>query len=308
MRDVLVSEHGWTRVESLRSGCWVNVVCPDVDDLNFLREELNIPADFIEDIHDVDERPRVEIDGDWILTIVRIPRRCGEGDVPFITVPIGLITNGDVLVSICCYETELVDDFISHCGQRRISIESTSELVIRFVYSSAYWFLQYLKELNAMSEVAVQQLERSIRNRDLLRLMRLQRSLVYFSTSIKGNQVMTDRLRSLFEKRDSLDADLLEDVEIELRQANDTVNIYNTILGGTMDTFASVISNNVNAIMKRMTSISITLMIPTLIASFFGMNVKMYLTQEWWSFAVIILISAVLSLLSVVWFKRIKWF
>lgn len=138
--------------------------------------------------------------------------------------------------------------------------------------------------------------------------MKLQKTLVYFNTSIRGNEVLIGKLRTIFNDTDYLNADLVEDVEIELKQAYNTVNIYSDILTGTMDAFASIISNNVNVIMKRMTSLSITLMIPTLIASFYGMNVDIHLEETPHAFAWIVIASAVLSGLSFVLFKKIKWF
>jgi len=137
-----------------------------------------------------------------------------------------------------------------------------------------------LKQINIDITAAEKELERSIRNEDLLRLMKLQKTLVYFNTSIRGNEVMIGKLKTIFQDTDYLDEELVEDVIIELKQAFNTVNIYSDILTGTMDAFASIISNNVNAIMKRMTSLSITLMIPTLIASFYGMNVDIHLEGD----------------------------
>ena len=167
------------------------------------------------------------------------------------------------------------------------------------------------KEFLVQSILAAEQtdrLEKSIRNEDLLQLMKLQKTLVYFNTSIRGNEVMIGRLKNIFQDTNYLDLELLEDVVIELKQAYNTVNIYSDILTGTMDAFASIISNNVNAIMKRMTSLSITLMIPTLIASFYGMNVDIHLESFPHAFIFIILLSAILSAMTFVWFRRIKWF
>ena len=155
---------------------------------------------------------------------------------------------------------------------------------------------------------AEKELERSIRNEDLLRLMKLQKSLVYFDTSIRGNEVMIGRLKNIFQDTDYLDMGLLDDVLIELKQAVNTVNIYSDILTGTMDAFASIISNNVNAIMKRMTSLSITLMIPTLIASFYGMNVDVHIEHIPYAFALIVVVSVLLSAGTFVLFRKIKWF
>ena len=174
--------------------------------------------------------------------------------------------------------------------------------------ASAVWFLKYLKQINNDVTAAEKELEKSIRNEDLLRLMKLQKTLVYFNTSIRGNEVMIGKLQSIFQEKDYQNPDLVEDVVIELKQAYNTVNIYSDILTGTMDAFASIISNNVNTIMKRMTSISIILMVPTLIASFYGMNVDVHVDELPHAFSLIILISIMLSAMAFVIFKKIKWF
>ena len=192
--------------------------------------------------------------------------------------------------------------------RKGIAVNNKLTLILRIIYSSAVWFLKYLKQINNDVTTAEKELEKSIRNEDLLQLMKLQKTLVYFNTSIRGNEVMIGRLKNIFQDTDYLDLELLEDVVIELKQAYNTVNIYSDILTGTMDAFASIISNNVNAIMKRMTSLSITLMIPTLIASFYGMNVDIHLDGFPHAFVFIILLSAILSAVTFIWFRKIKWF
>ena len=276
MRKYLYSENGFVEKPLWAPNCWVNVECPDHDDFQFLTRELNVPESFLEDIADADERPRTETEGNWLLTILRIPMQSSNPQIPFITVPIGIITNNDIIVSVCYHRTELLPDFIQHTRRKNICVNNKLEL--------------------------------SIRNEDLLRLMKLQKTLVYFDTSIRGNEVLIGRLKNIFQNTGMLDMELLDDAVIELRQAYNTVNIYSDILTGTMDAFASIISNNVNDIMKRMTSLSITLMIPTVIASFYGMNVDIHLDSFPHAFLFIVLLSAAISAGTFVWFRRIKWF
>ena len=287
---------------------WVNVECPNDDDFKFLTETLKVPQSFLDDVADTDERPRTEMEGDWLLTILRIPISSTANKIPFNTVPIGVITNDDIIVSVCYYHTEMLPDFIDHTRRKNVVVRNKLDLILRLIYSSAVWFLKYLKQINNDVTDAEKELERSIRNEDLLRLMCLQKTLVYFNTSIRGNEVMIGKLKSIFQDTDYLDEELVDDVLIELRQANTTVNIYSDILTGTMDAFASIISNNVNAIMKRMTSLSITLMIPTLIASFYGMNVDVHIDGVPHAFLIIVIASVVLSALTVIIFRKIKWF
>ena len=311
MRKYLYSENGFVEKPLWAPNCWVNVECPDHDDFQFLTRELNVPESFLEDIADADERPRTETEGNWlltILTILRIPMQSSNPQIPFITVPIGIITNNDIIVSVCYHQTELLPDFIQHTRRKNICVNNKLELILRLIYSSAVWFLKYLKQINNEVANAEKELEKSIRNEDLLRLMKLQKTLVYFDTSIRGNEVLIGRLKNIFQNTGMLDMELLDDAVIELRQAYNTVNIYSDILTGTMDAFASIISNNVNDIMKRMTSLSITLMIPTVIASFYGMNVDIHLDSFPHAFLFIVLLSAAISAGTFVWFRRIKWF
>ena len=289
MRTYLYCEAGFVEKPQWLPNCWVNVVCPDNDDFEFLTKTLNVPESFLNDIADTDERPRTDTEGNWLLTILRIPMQNGQNEsLPFGTVPIGIITNNEIIVSVCYHNTDLLPDFIEHTRRKGIEVRNKLDLILRLIYSSAVWFLKYLKQINLDISAAEKELERN--------------------TSIRGNEVMIGKLQSIFQDTDFLDKELVEDVIIELKQAFNTVNIYSDILTGTMDAFASIISNNVNAIMKRMTSLSITLMIPTLIASFYGMNVDIHLEEMPYAFALIILCSVVLSTLAFIVFRKIKWF
>ena len=308
MRKYLYFENGFIEKPEWQPNCWVNIECPDDDDFQFLTQKLQVPESFLDDIADTDERPRTDSEGHWLLTILRIPMQSSQPNVPFITIPIGIITNDKVTVSVCYHRTDLIPDFIAHARHKNITIRNKSDFILRIIYSSAVWFLKYLQQINNDVAHAEKELEKSIRNEDLLRLMKLQKTLVYFDTSIRGNEVMIGRLKNIFQNSGMLDMELLEDAVIELRQACNTVNIYSDILTGTMDAFASIISNNVNDIMKRMTSLSITLMIPTVIASFYGMNVDIHLDAFPHAFLLIVLLSAALSAGTFVWFRRIKWF
>ena len=308
MRQFLYCEAGYVEKNQWLPNSWVNVACPTPEDLQFLMDRVNVPESFLSDIADTDERPRIEYEGNWLLTILRIPLQNQDHDIPFNTVPIGIITNNEIIVSVCYHKTDLIPDFIRYTQRKELQIKNKYELILRLIHSSAVWFLKYLKQINYAVTEAEKALEKSIRNEDLLQLMKLQKTLVYFNTSIRGNEVMIGRLKNIFQDTNYLDLELLEDVVIELKQAYNTVNIYRDNLTGTMDAFASIISNNVNAIMKRMTSLSITLMIPTLIASFYGMNVDIHLESFPHAFIFIILLSAILSAVTFVWFRRIKWF
>ena len=289
MRKYLFCEAGFVEKANWQPNCWINIECPDAADFHFLQEQLKVPQSFLNDIADTDERPRTDTEGNWLLTI-------------------GIITNNELVISVCYHSTEMLPDFIEHTQRKGINVPNKYELILRLIYSSAVWFLKYLKQINNEVNNAEKELERSIRNEDLLRLMNLQKSLVYFNTSIRGNEVMIGKLQNIFNEKDYQNTELTEDVLIELKQAHNQVNIYSDILTGTMDAFASIISNNVNTIMKRMTSLSIVLMVPTLIASFYGMNVDIHIEGLPHAFALIVCFSIFLSATAFVIFRKIKWF
>ena len=217
MRTYLYSEAGFIEKSQWMPNSWVNVECPDDNDFDFLTQELKVPESFLEDIADADERPRTETEGNWLLTILRIPMQSSQHGIPFITVPIGIITNNEIIVSVCYHKTELISDFIQHTRRKGIVVNNKLDLILRMIYSSAVWFLKYLKQINNDVANAEKELEKSIRNEDLLRLMKLQKTLVYFNTSIRGNEVMIGRLKNIFQDTDYLDMELLEDVVIELK-------------------------------------------------------------------------------------------
>lgn len=308
MRKYLFCESGFIEKNQWMPNCWVNVECPTEDDFKFLQDELKVPTSFLNDIADIDERPRTDTEGNWLLTILRIPLQIEDGKIPYTTVPIGIITNNEIIVSVCYHSTEMIPDFIEHTQRKGTNVRNKYELILRLIYSSAVWFLKYLKQINNEVNAAEKELEKSIRNEDLLHLMNLQKSLVYFNTSIRGNEVMIGKLQNIFSEKDYQNTELTEDVLIELKQAHNQMNIYSDILTGTMDAFASIISNNVNTIMKRMTSLSIVLMVPTLIASFYGMNVDIHLDEFPHAFMLIVCLSILLSALAFLIFRKIKWF
>ena len=307
MRTYLSLEAGLSQLEEYTPKCWINIEFPDEDDLHFLTEDLGVPSEFLADIADVDERPRTEKEDDWQLTILRIPLESNIQGLPYMTVPVGVITGRETTITVCYRKSQLIPDFISHIRRKSISITSQADFITRMIYSSAVWFLKYLKLIYLEINRAEKELEESVRNEDLMRIMRLQKSLVYFSTSIRGNEAMLGRLRTAT-RAGEIDPDLVEDVSIELRQAYNTINIYTDICNSTMDALGSIISNNVNTIMKRMTSLQIVLTIPTMIASFYGMNVDVYIAEWHYSFIAIMIISVIISAIAFILFKRIKWF
>lgn len=290
----------------MEGATWVCISRPDQSDYHYLTDTVKMPEDFINSVADVDERPRIESDGDWRLTILRIPVSLDEGQAPFNTVPLGIMTDGNRLYTLCFHKADMIDDFVIHTRKRCHTIASYPDFILRLLSSSTYWLQRFLKTIYNDVRMLEKGLSQSVRNEELLRLMHLQRSLVYFNTSLKGNSSLVNRIEHLYAGQ--YDPDLAEDAEIELTQADNTVSIYMDILSGTMDAFASIISNNVNSIMKRMTAISIVLMIPTLIASFYGMNVDISLAGSKPSFWFIVVASLILTSGIYFFLRRSKWF
>ena len=288
--------------------CWINVECPTEEEKKYVLDELQIPEAFYNDIEDIDERPRIEVENGWTLIIMRIPVKSNDVKLPFHTIPVGVVFKEEVCVTISFHQTEMLTDFVAYANKKNIDIKDNFDLVLRLLLSSSVWYLKYLKQVNQKIKLAEDNLEKSIKNEELQALLQIEKCLVFFITSLKGNDILLHRIKNIKSQRMNYDADLLEDVEIELRQAQETTNIYSDILTGTMDAYASVISNNMNTIMKQMTSISIILMIPTVIASFYGMNVPNGLQNNPMGLLIIIAVSILFSVFGVFLFKKKRWF
>lgn len=308
MRRFLCCNEAFAEKKSWQNDCWICIELPTEQDDRYLIQELNIPQAFLSDIQDVDERPRIEMEDGWTLMILRIPYRETENDIPYITVPLGIIMKERYFVTVCHYKTDMLPDFMLHMQRKRLTVSGNWDLVFRLFLSSSVWYLKYLKQINNQTRAVEKELERSIQNAELQRLLKIEKSLVFFITSLRGNDNLLIKLKNLKTQRQYFDSDLFEDVEIELRQAQDSARIYSDILSGTMDAFASVISNNLNIIMKRMTALSVLLMIPTLIASLYGMNVPNSLQENTYGFIIISLVSIAFSGIGFLAIRRMKWF
>ena len=295
---------GLVAAEGRASSVWISAVNPTLSEKRYLIDELGLPEAFYNDIEDIDERPRIEFEDGWCLIIVRIPFKNDDLKLPYTTAPLGIIFNSDVCISLCFVENELINDFVSYSQRKNITVADNFSLVFRLLLSSSIWFQKYLKQINQGIKLAESNLERSVRNEDLQALFRMEKCLEYFITSLKGNELLFYRIKNLKMHKDNFDADMVEDVEIEIKQAQDTTNIYSNILTGMMDAYASVISNNLNVVMKRLTSISIILMIPTLIASLYGMNVPNSLQESPYGFIIILSVSLLFSFVGVLLFRK----
>ena len=308
MRTFFKNGTGLVPCDKWEPNCWVNVVKPTVQDKKYLTETLHVPEAFYEDIEDVDERPRIEVEDGWCFILMRIPCKLQDENTSFTTVPLGIMFKDDVFVSVCFFKTDLIPDFIQYTKRKNIQFTDNINFVFRFLLSSSIWFLKYLKQINIQTKAAEKQLESSVRNEELQTLLRLEKCLVYFTTSLRGNDILTHRLKNMRGAKEVYDPDLVEDVEIESRQALEQSIVYSEVLSGMMDAYASVISNNLNIVMKRLTSVSLVLMMPTLIASFLGMNLEEGTTIFNWGFWAAVGVSLLITLMAVVFMVRKKWF
>ena len=265
---------GLTTINEWQPNCWIQVTCPTEEDQLYLENEFKIPDYFMPDISDTDERARYEYDDGWMLIILRIPYvKEIRSRTPYTTVPLGIIHKRDVTITVCYYETNMMIDFVSFQQKRGEGFSDYVDMTFRLFLSSAVWYLKRLKQINGLIEKAKRNLDREVNNESLIGLSRLQDSLTYFITSIRGNETLLSKLKFKLQI-DELDADLIEDVNIEMSQARETTNIYSNILESTMDTYSSIINNNMNTVMRTLTSVSILMMFPTLIASLFVLNLS----------------------------------
>ena len=295
---------GLSQLEAWQPNCWIQVTCPSEEDIQMLEEEYKIPDYFLSDISDTDERARYEYDDGWMLIILRIPYvKEVRSRTPYTTVPLGIIHKRDVTITVCYYETNMMIDFVSYQQKRGSGFTDYVDMIFRLFLSSAVWYLKRLKQISLLIEKAKRNLDKEVNNESLIGLSRLQDSLTYFNTSIRGNETLLSKLKFQLQI-DELDADLIEDVNIEMTQARETTNIYSNILESTMDTYQSIINNNMNTIMRTLTSVTIILMLPTLISSFFGMNLVNGMESSPVGFIIAIVLSLAISIASWFFFRH----
>lgn len=300
---------GFSELENWESNCWIHVECPTNEEINFLVNRFDVPIGFLNDTEDAEERPRVEFEDGWYFIILRIPIKIlDNGSASFSTVPLGIIWKEDLFISISQYRNDMVDDFVEYANRKKIATNNFLDLFLRLFLSSCVWFQKYLKQLNQQIRNVEHELEKSIQNTELQSLLKIEKSLVLFATSLKGNDILLTKLKINRLLRNQFDEELFEDAEIELKQAEETTKIYSDILSGMMDAYASVISNNLNVVMKRLTSISIMLMVPTLISSLFGMNLVNFMEESHYAFFSVVIFSFFISFFLYRYFRQKNWF
>ena len=304
MKTFWNTQGGLTQLEEWQPNCWIQVTCPTEEDQRELEEKFNIPDYFMSDISDTDERARYEYDDGWMLIILRIPYvKEIRSRTPYTTVPLGIIHKRDVTITVCFYETNVMIDFVSFQQKRGEGFTDHVDMIFRLFLSSAVWYLKRLKQISMLVDKAKRNLDKEVNNESLIGLSRLQDSLTYFQTSIRGNETLLSKLKFKLQI-DELDADLIEDVNIEMTQARETTMIYSNILESTMDTYQSIINNNMNNVMRTLTSVTIIMMVPTLITSMFGMNLVNGMESKPWGFVIAIIVSVLISAIAWAIFRR----
>ncbi len=302
-------ENGLQILSQPVDGCWINLVDPTTEEIEEV-VTLGIPMDFVTYPLDLDERSRTEREDDGTLFILmRVPYYQGQSnDIPFNTIPLGMVLHENYFVTISKLPAEVLNEFT--VGKvKNWTTGKRIRFVLRIMLTTANKYLVYLRQINKTVDILEDQLALSSRNREILEILKYQKSLVYFTTALKSNELVLNRLQSsrLFRMYDE-DEDLLEDVITENQQAIEMINISNNILSSMMDAFASIISNNLNGVMKFLASITIVMNIPNIITSFFGMNVSFPGADFPFAFMGILIVIVVFLMIAVGIFIKKDWF
>ena len=282
-----------TKLDKVEDGCWVNLTYPSEDELNTVAVTLGVEPSFLRAALDEEETSRIDTEDGQTLIIIDLPSVEQGEAVVYSTLPLGIIVAEKCIITVCLKESSIIRDFQDGLVKNAETQKKTSFILYLLLWV-AKRFLQYLKQIDKIYNYMERQLYKSQRNKELIQLLDLEKSLVYFNTSLKANEVTLEkilrgRIITLYEE----DHDLLEDVLIEVRQAIEMANIYSSIISGMMDAFASVISNNLNVIMKVLTSLTILLTLPNIIFGFYGMNVANLPLDQFWWFPLVVAVVAI---------------
>lgn len=294
--------------DEAENGCWIALTDPTATEILEIAERYDIDPDHVKAPLDEEERSRIETEDHYSLVLVDIPmlEERNEKDW-YVTIPMGIIMTENIIITVCLEDTAVLSAFMD--GRvRDFHTYMKTRFVLQVLYKNASLFLQYLRIIEKKSEVVEKKLHKSPKNQEVIELLELEKSLVYFTTSLRSNEAVLEKLmRSEKIKKYPEDTELLEDVIIENKQAIEMANIYSGILSGTMDAFSSVISNNLNYVMKFLTTVTIVMSIPTMIASFYGMNVNpagMPFATHVWGFWIVLAFTAALSFVVTIIFSK----
>ncbi len=294
------------KIKEFRPGSWISLINPTETEIQTVCSNLNIDDEFIKYPLDYEEQARIDIEDDMTLFVIDIPVIEDEkGKKSYSTMPLGLIVVRDeYFISVCLRKNRIIDTFEKGRVKEMYTYKKT-RLLLQILYLNASYYLNDLKKINKEAENTVVALQKSMRNKELIQLLDYQNSLVYITTSLKANELVMEKMaRGKVLKSYEEDDEILEDAIIENRQAIEMGKIYSDILSGTMDAHASIISNNLNGVMKLLASITIVLSLPTLIASIWGMNVPLPFANNPHGFIIVVAISVLISVIAFIWLKK----
>lgn len=303
-----IETNEFQEIREFKKGSWINLVNPSENEIKKVCENINIQEDFIRDALDYEEKARIdkEEDDNTILFVVDVPiSEKGEENEIYTTMPLGMIVVRDeFFLTVSLRKNKIIESF----EKRKIKNFQTykkTRFIFQILYLNSSYYLNYLKQINKETEIAEYILKNSMQNKELLKLLILEKSLVYFTTSLKSNEIVMEKtLRGKIVKLYEEDEEILEDAITENRQAIEMAQIYSNILNGTMDAYASIISNNLNGVMKFLTSITIILAVPTMISSFWGMNVKLPFENSPMGFLIMVLIAIIMTIAVTLWLNK----
>ncbi|GKX68748.1 magnesium transporter CorA family protein [Inconstantimicrobium mannanitabidum] len=280
------------KLNDIKPGCWINLIAPTDEELILVHKKTNIPMESLMAPLDDEETSRIEIEDNHILVIVDIPfTEVEENSLTYDTYPLGIIHTDDYILTICLKNSRILTDFTSRKIKSFYTFKK-SRFILQILNKISSSYLLYLRQIDKKSEMIEKKLQNSMKNRELIQLHCLEKSLVYFSTSLKSNEITLEKMLKLeLMQKYNEDKDILEDVIIENKQAIEMTEIYSNILASTMDFFASVISNNLNIVMKILACVTILMAIPTIVGGIFGMNVALPLADNPYAFHIIMVIT-----------------
>ncbi|MCI0393349.1 MAG: magnesium transporter CorA family protein [Chloroflexi bacterium] len=300
------TESGLEVVERPTKGCWIDMIDPGLEEARKLTQDAEIDLEFVTAVLELDEIPRVEKVDHALFILVRIPHFQGaRARIPYVTLPMGIVLTDDMIITICKHEHELLRD-LNHERQSALSTSQPHLFVLHLLWSITNRYLTQLGEINEIVDRLEDRLQRSLQNREVLELLRYQKSLVYFTTALRTNKLMLERLQraELLELKPG-DEDQLDDVITENYEAMEMTEIASDILSQTMDAFASIISNNLNVVMKFLASITVVLIVPQIIGTFYGMNVRLPMEDTPSTFYIMVGLSVIISgIVSFIFWKK----
>jgi magnesium transporter len=262
------------KLDAIEAGCWINIVAPSDQELLLIAKKTGAPIEFLRAALDEEETSRIDLEGNNVLFVMDIPfTEMEENSLTYDTYPLSIIHTEKEIITVCLKNSKILTDFAESKVKSFFTFKR-SRFVLQILYKISTYYLLYLRQIDKKSLMIERRLHKSMKNKELIQLLSLEKSLVYFSTSLKSNEVTLEKMLKLdVMQKYPEDKDVLEDVIIENKQAIEMANIYSNILSGTMDAFASIISNNLNIVMKFLASTTIVMAIPTMISGLFGMNV-----------------------------------